>query len=110
MASGMHNLFVYGTLQDMDLFAAISGVTPGEKKFACLHGFSHSEPIFGYPVIRKDENGVVEGEIIFGLSRTILENIDRYENCGELYDRILVNVDVDGTTVPAYVYIGYSNP
>ncbi len=97
-------LFVYGTLQQ--------GLTRSEilkgfqyKKAILSNHRKVSPPSLGFPFIIRDDSSSVSGEVYFGVEQSIIEEIDKIEGEGRLYNRILVKVKTDdGKEVKAYTY------
>ncbi|MFX1364025.1 MAG: gamma-glutamylcyclotransferase family protein [Promethearchaeota archaeon] len=97
-------LFVYGTLQHgQSRNYVLSGL---KYKKAILFNYKKIiPPTLGFPFIIRDDSSNVKGEIYFGLSRSIINQIDLIEGEGQLYHRILVKVNLeDGKSLEAYTY------
>ena len=86
------NLFVYGTLQhgqNRNYF--LTGLSFEE---AVLYGYQKiSPPHLGFPLIIRDKNSRVNGEVYFGVNQSLLDMLDVVEGVGSLYHRIVVNVE-----------------
>ncbi len=97
-------LFVYGTLQHglsrNDMLKGLQykkAILPNHRKV--------SPPALGFLFIIRDEASQVSGEVYFGVKQSIIEEIDKIEREGFLYNRIFVKVKInDGKELEAYVY------
>ena len=87
----MKNLFVYGTLrQGKSRNYLLKGLN---YKNAILHDFRKlKNERFDFPIILKENNSKVYGEIYFDISKGLLEQLDEIEGGRNLYHRILVEV------------------
>lgn len=108
-------LFVYGTLQhDQSRGSILKNL---HFKRAILPKFRKIVPAqLGYPIILKDKDSLVEGEVYFGLDQSLFEKLDIIEDEGNLYHRTLVNIktqEVDELLsfvyYPSETLIGYVN-
>ena len=99
------NLFVYGTLMDDTLVAALIG-RGFRKEAAVLSGYRKMTPAGGYPYITPDASGVVEGFLLRDVDAEALRVFDGYEDEGRLYRRTEVIVSVGGREERAMVYAG----
>jgi gamma-glutamylcyclotransferase (GGCT)/AIG2-like uncharacterized protein YtfP len=105
----LRNLFVYGTLQHgQSRNHLLQGL---DCRKAILHGYLRmNPPQLGYPFIVKvnQHNAMVKGEIYFGLSQNHWKEIDIVEGEGELYHRIIVEVESfernNSRKIPAFTY------
>ena len=97
-------LFVYGTLQYGQSRNYILSGLKFEK--ATLINFKKVEPpSLGFPFIVRDDNSEVRGEIYYGVSNSIVNQLDLIEGEGKLYHRIIVIVQLDsGKKMEAYTY------
>ncbi|XP_010450779.1 PREDICTED: AIG2-like protein A [Camelina sativa] len=86
----LHNVFVYGSFQEPDVFNVLLYRTP-EIVSATLPGFQRFR-LKGrlYPCIVPSEKGEVHGKILMGLTSDELENLDAVE--GSEYERVTVGV------------------
>lgn len=100
----MHTLFVFGTLRSEDTrLRVMRGVEAQNIRPAFLDNFVKR----GLNILEK-EGETVEG-LVFEVNDDQLEDLDRYEGIGSLYDRINITVRYpDGTTedMQAYQLIG----
>jgi len=98
------NLFVYGTLIDLDIMTAVSGESPIGIE-ARLSGFLRRKVAHEvYPAILPAEGQSVPGRLWLEISDAILERLDRYE--GEQYERWDVIVETTtGGCVAAQTYV-----
>lgn len=106
MESQKQHLFVYGTLQDSEVFKLIAEQDSVSSIPAKLKGFDVFYALdANYPVLSKNPQSTAPGTCFF-LSRNFLwESIDAFE---DTYTRQLKTIETeDGKTVEAYVYIGH---
>lgn len=86
-------LFVYGTLRDPDLLAAVLGrrIDPRNVAAAAAPGFRAVHyPGRPYPALLRAPGTAAEGQILLGLSRLERVVLDAYE--GEEYRRAVIPV------------------
>ena len=97
-------LFVYGKLQHGQSRNYILRELKYEK--ATLLDYKKLEPLsLGFPFIIKDNKSSVEGEVYYGVGQSLINQIDMIEGEGNLYHRIIVNVNLeDGREEEAYTY------
>lgn len=97
-------LFVYGTLQHgLSRNDILKGLQ--YKKAILSNHRKVSPPSLGFPFIIRDESSKVRGEVYFGVKHSIIEEIDKIEREGFLYNRIFVKVKInDGKELEAYTY------
>jgi len=100
----MNNLFVYGTLSQ------------GKSRNYLLKGLSYKRAIlqdfrklknenFKFPIILKESNSKVYGEIYFDINERLMKQLDEIEGGGRLYHRILVEVVTDeNEKINAFTY------
>lgn len=99
-----HNLFVYGTLRQGESRNYILGDLPFDIALLLDHK-KVSPPELGFPLIIKQQDSKVEGEVYYGLDEELIRKIDVMEGEGSLYHRIMVKVKTaDGEMVDAYTY------
>ncbi|MFC1504206.1 gamma-glutamylcyclotransferase family protein [Spirochaetota bacterium] len=103
-------LFVYGTLLFDYTCHAITGKKYKRQK-ASLKEYKKFAVKTGYPYIAANKRSSVTGEVLCGLTEEDIEHIDRYEDEGLLYTRIVVDVVItddkkNKKKSKAYVYIG----
>jgi gamma-glutamylcyclotransferase (GGCT)/AIG2-like uncharacterized protein YtfP len=99
-------LFVYGTLRDPDLLAAVLGrpLGPGEAFEAVAPGFRATHyPNRIYPALIRAPGGAAEGLLLTGLSRFELDLLDQFE--GSEYRRDIVPVMVGEELHEAEAYL-----
>ncbi|MFE8070515.1 gamma-glutamylcyclotransferase family protein [Marinobacteraceae bacterium S3BR75-40.1] len=96
-------LFCYGTLQHPPLFEQVAGERfQGEA--ARLDGYRCARVIGEpYPAIVPDSGAVTHGTLVPLQRPQSLSALDAYE--GPLYQRQRLNVEVDGRSVVAWVYV-----
>lgn len=87
----MKNLFVYGTLrQGKSRNYLLKGLN---YKNAILHDFRKlKNERFDFPIILKENNSKVYGEIYFDINERLIKQLDEVEGGGSLYHRIIVDV------------------
>ncbi len=99
----MHAVFTYGTLQIPAVFQSITG-----KDFpsnpARLLGYQRYK-IKGkiYPATIKSSNGSIDGTLYKNIDKNTLNLLDEFEDI--CYERCLLEVEVNGQTENAYVYV-----
>jgi gamma-glutamylcyclotransferase (GGCT)/AIG2-like uncharacterized protein YtfP len=99
-------LFVYGTLRDPDLLAAVLGraLRPGEAEPAVAPGFRATfYPGRIYPALIRAPGGAAEGLLLLSLSPFELDLLDAFE--GEEYRRGVVPVIVGEELHEANAYL-----
>ncbi len=98
------NLFIYGTLRDFDLLAAVGGGTFTHAT-ATLPGYAVS-PVKDdiVPTIAAVDGGNATGLILFDVAPDALRRFDTYETAWD-YTRASVTVTSDGADHPAEVYL-----
>jgi gamma-glutamylcyclotransferase (GGCT)/AIG2-like uncharacterized protein YtfP len=100
----INTIFVYGTLQQGQSRNYILRGLKYEK--AVLSDYKKLEPpSLGFPFIIKDNKSSVRGEVYYGLSRSLINQLDMIEGEGRLYHRIIVQVKVEsGNEIDVYTY------
>jgi gamma-glutamylcyclotransferase (GGCT)/AIG2-like uncharacterized protein YtfP len=99
-------LFVYGTLRDADLLAAVLGrpLRGGEALAAVAPGFRATHyPNRIYPALIRAPGGAAEGLVLTGLSAFELDLLDQYE--GSEYRRGIVPVMIEEELHEAEAYL-----
>ena len=99
-------LFVYGTLRDADLLAAVLGrpLRAGEALAAVAPGFRATHyPDRIYPALIRAPGGAAEGLLLTGLSPFELDLLDQFE--GEEYRRDIVPVMIGEELHEAHAYL-----
>jgi hypothetical protein len=99
-------LFVYGTLRDPDLLAAVLGRRPDARNMApaAAPGFrTVTYPGRPYPALLRAPGAAAEGTVLVGLTRLERTILDAYE--GEEYRRMLIPVIVEGELHEAETYL-----
>jgi len=99
-------LFVYGTLRDPDLLAAVLGrpLRAGETLAAVAPGFRATHyPNRIYPALIRAPGGAAEGQLLTGLSPFELDVLDAFE--GSEYRRDIVPVMVGEELHEAFAYL-----
>lgn len=100
----MTPFFVYGSLQDVDVLAALLGEHSLNCEPADLAGHRCFYVQNGsYPNIQKDPHSKTRGHLLYGLTEEQLPILDAFE---EGYDRRLATVSKNGESVEAFVYFG----
>ncbi len=100
------NLFVYGTLMDDANVRSLTGRTFSTEP-AILWDYERIVPNMGYPYIVPKPGLSVSGVVLKSIDRDSLFRLDNYEREGDLYDRIKVVLEAEGSgTMEAYVYVG----
>lgn len=100
----MPHLFTYGTLMDVDIFRAVTGLLAATWAPARLDGYARfcvrGAP---YPGILAQPGGQVCGRIVCALPQCIWPVLDRYE--GPLYAKTRVAViTAENTSLSAWTY------
>ena len=99
------NLFVYGTLMDDANVRSLTGrLFPKEP--AILWNFERIVPNRGYPYIVRKDGASVSGVVLKEVDRDSMFRLDQYESEGDLYERVLVPLEVKQGIVDAHVYVG----
>jgi gamma-glutamylcyclotransferase (GGCT)/AIG2-like uncharacterized protein YtfP len=99
-----YKVFVYGTLQHGQ---SRNYILKGLKyKRAILSNYRKVEPpSLGFPFIIKDNKSSVNGEVYYGVSKSLINQLDMIEGEGRLYHRIVVRIKVEGgNQIEAYTY------
>lgn len=99
-------LFVYGTLRDPDLLAAVLGrpLAAGEMLAAVAPGFRATHyPNRIYPALIRAPGGVAEGLVLVGLSAFEWDLLDQFE--GSEYRRAIVPVMIGEELHEAHAYL-----
>jgi hypothetical protein len=99
-------LFIYGTLGDPDLLAALLGHAPDRRAIAAAvaPGFRVAfHPGRPYPALLRAPGGAAAGLLLLGLSRADLDLLDAYE--GAEYRRAIVPAIVDAELHEADAYL-----
>lgn len=98
------NLFVYGTLRKGKRLNYL--LDDLEYKKATLPGFKKLQSDdLGFPVIIKEEDSEVKGEVYLNLSETHFSRIDKTEEENIFFHRIVVDIITsNGNKLKAYVY------
>jgi gamma-glutamylcyclotransferase (GGCT)/AIG2-like uncharacterized protein YtfP len=99
-------LFVYGTLRDDQMLAAVLGrpLQPGERLPAVAPGHvTVHYPGRAYPALRRQPGGEAPGDVLIRLSRFELDLLDRFE--GDEYRRGVVPVMVGEELHEADAYL-----
>jgi gamma-glutamylcyclotransferase (GGCT)/AIG2-like uncharacterized protein YtfP len=107
-----NNLFVYGTLVDLNLFKELFKEEPFDARDARVYAKLYDCGKF--PMMLEDVSEQVHGIVyFFDDLEPLLPSMDRYECCYEkkkhdaLYVRKLLDVILnDGRTVKAWAYVG----
>lgn len=98
-------LFVYGTLRDRDLLAAVLGRRPDARTIAPALAPGYRVVFYPgrlYPALVAAPGGGAEGEIVLGLGRFDLRVLDAFES---EYRRAIVPVLVEGEMHEADCYL-----
>ncbi len=100
----LDRIFVYGTLQHGQSRNYILKGLRFEK--AIISNYRKIEPpSLGFPFIIKDDKSSVKGEVYYGISKSLINHLDKIEGEGRLYYRIIVRVKLEnGNEVDAYTY------
>jgi len=101
----MTNLFIYGTLRKETVVKAITGRTFPRNR-AVLHGYKIFAQKSGFPYILPVQGGRVNGFILRDVDEDSLRKIDRYEDEGTIYSRVMVEVESRRRKLKAYTYVG----
>ncbi len=102
-------LFVYGTLRKGGTNAHYLESATCLKRDCYVEGELHATP-YGYPIARFKKGQFIRGEL-YSVSPKVLEVVDKLEGykegrlTGNEYERVKINVIVDGKTVQAFGYI-----
>jgi gamma-glutamylcyclotransferase (GGCT)/AIG2-like uncharacterized protein YtfP len=100
----LDKIFVYGTLQYGQSRNYILSGLRFEK--ATLSNFKKVKPpTLGFPFIIRDKSSEVRGEVYYGVSKSLINQLDMIEGEGKLYHRIVVKVKSDsGKELEAFTY------
>lgn len=100
-------LFVYGTLRSAYNRKLVAG-QDFETETAVLYNYRRIHPRNGYPFAVHWRGSKIEGQILYGITPTVLQKIDEYEDEGTLYRRKVVRVQLGNSNrfAKAYVYVG----
>lgn len=104
----MH-LFVYGTLKDPAIIAAVTGRPWSDPQPALLRGYRLQGTSLGYPTIIAAPGAEAAGVLWPGVTADDLAYLDEYEDCNEpvpVYRRVRLDVEVAGGRLSAWVYVG----
>jgi len=99
-------LFVYGTLRDPDLLAAVLGrpLAAGEALAAAGPGFRAAYyPNRVYPALLRAPGGAAEGLLLTSLSPFEMDLLDQFE--GTEYFRSIIPVMIDDELHEAHAYL-----
>ena len=100
------NVFAYGELMKKDRLKELINRIPEMKKGKIMGFEKFFDQSIGYYGIRKKENSVVEGIILFGISEDELKIFDDYEDEGEYYFRRKTHAyDNEGNKYDVFIYI-----
>ncbi len=99
------NLFVYGTLMQSDVVAAVTGTSFASKP-ARLPGYRRISLAGHYPYIVAEDDAFVDGLLLLDVDAAALAKLDAYEDEGVLYVRRTVSVLVDGQPHACQTYVG----
>jgi gamma-glutamylcyclotransferase (GGCT)/AIG2-like uncharacterized protein YtfP len=102
----VHQVFVYGELAKKSTLLQVLGREPLAIR-AVLRGYERLlDPDVDYYVAVKKEGGAVEGRLLTGVTEKELLALDEFEGIAEsLYDRAMVEVEVEGGKALAHVYV-----
>ncbi len=104
LAAGL-NLFVYGTLCEAALVRRLTGRSFAMEA-AVLSGYRRFEPPGSYAYITPDATSEVHGLVLRNIDAAALRAFDAYEEAGQLYRRVEVQVTVGAQIEAAQAYIG----
>lgn len=102
-------LFTYGTLTSKRRIEELLGRPLPDPEPGTLKGYRiyHAPPL-DYPLILPDPSGEIHG-LVWDLEVADLKVLDHYEGCDDeppLYFRQWANIETNGKTVRAQVYVG----
>lgn len=104
----VQGLFVYGTLRDPQLLHEITGKCfPAEE--AWLLDYERRQLPGTYPFVVPCKGARVRGIFLRNVDVSSLAALDRYECEGELYDRVVAQVETRQGVELAFVYAARSN-
>lgn len=100
----MTDIFAYGTLTNPRIVKRVTG-----KNFrqipAILENYIKVMPGTGYSYVIPKKDEVVKGAVLCDVDDESLKKIDHFEAVGELYDRVEVDVLVDGHKRSTHIYV-----
>ena len=105
MSSASRPLFVYGTLRDADVLAAVLGRLDGQKTAIAASAPGYRAvfvPDRTYPALLADRTATAPGLLLKGLAQADVALLDFFE--GEEYSRGAIEIIVSGEPVAADVY------
>ncbi|MDP2628924.1 MAG: gamma-glutamylcyclotransferase [Nanoarchaeota archaeon] len=79
----VNDLFVYGTLKNVDLFESAFNIIPVKSTDSSINGELYLAE--WYPLYLRNKRGIVNGKNLSfrGISKTFLERLDEYEQTKE---------------------------
>lgn len=98
-----HTLFVYGTLRDPDVFAAVVGRLKPQRPAAAKGYRAVFYPSRVYPALIVEPSSSAEGILVSDLADAELAALDTFE--GGEYHRLPIEVIVDGSAVTVDAYL-----
>lgn len=103
------NLFVYGTLKNLEFIQSLLDRSLDNPAKAVIPGFTTVISEWGYPVMVPAEESSVDGVVWRGLTAEDFEIVDRYERCNTetpVYQREKRKVIVEGREEEVWAYFG----
>ena len=99
-------VFVHGELARTGTLLQILGREPLALR-AVLRGYERVlDPEIDYYTAVRKEGGMIEGRLLTGITDKELLALDEFEGVSEgLYDRAIVEVEVEGGKASAYLYV-----
>lgn len=101
-----HQVYVYGELARRSTLLQVIGREPIGVK-ATLRGYELAlDPDIDYYVAVRKEGGSIEGKLLTGITDAEMRALDEFEGASEnLFERVIVEVDVEGGKTRAYLYV-----
>jgi len=102
----VHQVFVYGELAKRSTLLQVLGRDPLAVT-AVLRGYQRElDEEIDYYVAAKKEGGAIEGKLLTGMTDRELLALDGFEGASaKLYEKTIVEVEVEGGKTTAYIYV-----
>lgn len=102
----VHQVFVYGELAKKGTLKQVLGREPLTVK-AILRGYERVlDPEIDYYVATKKEGGLIEGLLVTDVTDREMLTLDEFEGVSDrLYEKELVEVEVEGGKARAYLFV-----
>jgi gamma-glutamylcyclotransferase (GGCT)/AIG2-like uncharacterized protein YtfP len=101
-----HQVFVHEEISKKSTLLQVLGREPLAVK-AVLQGYERVlDPEIDYYVAAKKEGGRIEGKLLTGMTDRELLALDEFEGVSaKLYEKAMVEVEVEGGRALAYIYV-----